>query len=151
MKYARVIIISLVLALSSCVTTSIYSPKQAAPIAYKLFKGKPSNLMWIEGTNGILSSLLANAAVDVMGTEVQYVADLVEVVKTAKRKDVRISIAGTNSSFTAKIILTALENTSGQLPNLHLAFIGFREHEAEVRLAVEAKGGSFLFFDTKRS
>lgn len=151
MRLLKIIVIALVLSLSGCITISSYSPKQAGQKSYQLFEGKPSHLLWVEGTNRVLSSLLANAAVGVMGTDIREVDDLVTIMKQAKNKDVRIAVAGTNSSYTAKIILAALENTPGELEYLQLAFIGFREHEAEVRAAVKAKGGKFLFSDTTRS
>jgi len=72
-------------------------------------------------------------------------------MKPAKSKTVRIGVSGPNSSLTANIIITALDNMSGKLPNLQLAFIGSVEHKTKVQAAVTAKGGEFLFSNTEKS
>ncbi|MCK4743164.1 MAG: hypothetical protein KAT25_05035 [Sulfuriflexus sp.] len=150
MKYLKIIIIALILSISGCATTGSQSPKQVAIESAKLFKFKDSHFIWIPSSSG-LSGGLASMFVSSAGTDSPYVASLVQIMKSAKSNVVRIGVSGPNSSLTASIIISALENTPGELRNLHLAFIGFREHEAEVRAAVKAKGGEFLFSETKRS
>lgn len=144
MKYLQIVIISLVLIMAGCATSGSQSPRQAAVTSAQLFKFKPSHLMWVPSGGGIATSLAA-AMVSSAGTDSPQVAALVEAIKPAKSQDVRIGVSGPNSQLTANVIIAALDNSAGQLPNLHLAFIGAREHEVVVGAAVKAKGGEFLF------
>lgn len=145
MKSLKIVIICLIFfGVAGCATTGSQSPQQAARISGQLFNFKTSGLMWVEGGRGI-SGLLARSLVSSIGTSSPTVADLVRRMNLAKTTDVRIGVAGPDSEFTANVIITALRNTEGKLPGLHLAFIGAREQEASIRAAVIAKGGKFLF------
>lgn len=150
MKLLKVIIIALVFGLSGCATTGGQSPKQTAIKSGQLFKFKPSHFVWIPN-GGRVSGGLASLFTGSVGTDSPIVADLVQRLKPAKSKIVRMGVSGPNSSLTASFIVAALENIRGPLPHLRLAFIGSREHEAKVGAAVKAKGGEFLFSDMTRS
>ncbi len=150
MKYLKIIVIVLILSLSGCATTGGQSPRQAAIESGKLFQFKESNFVWIPSSGGLsggLASMFASSA----GTDSPHVASLVRIMKPASSKVVRIGVSGTNSSFTANIIISALENTAGELPKLQLAFIGSRSEEAKVAAAVKAKGAQFLFSENAKS
>ena len=146
MKLLKIITLALILSLSACATTGSQSPKQAAIKSGELFKFKESHFAWIPSRGGLSGGLASLFAGDV-GTDSPYVASLVQIMKPAKSKLVRIGVSGPNSALTAGIIISALNNTPGQLANLQLAFIGSPDHEAKVRAVVKAKGGKFLFWD----
>jgi len=150
MKFLQIITIILILSITGCATTGSQSPKQASVKSGQLFKFKESHFAWIPSSGGLsggLASMFASSA----GTDSPYVARLVQIMKPAKSKVVRIGVSGPNSSLTANIIVSALDNIEGQLPNLKLVFIGSPEHEAKVQAAVKAKRGEFLFSNAKAS
>ena len=150
MKILKIIVIALVLGISGCATTGSQSPKQAAVKSGQLFKFKTSHFAWIPSSGG-LSGGLASVFASNAGTDSPHVAGLVQLMRPASTKIVRIGVSGPNSSLTANIIISALDNTPGKLPKLQLAFIGSPEHQAKVRAAVKAKGGNFLFSNVTRS
>ena len=148
MKLLKIITLALILSLSACATTGSQSAKQAAVKSGQLFKFKASHFAWIPSSGGLSGGLASLFASDV-GTDSPYVANLVQIMKPAKSKVVRIGVSGPNSALTAGIIISALHNTPGALPNLHFAFIGSADDAEKVGAAVKEKGGIFLFSDRK--
>ena len=129
-----------VLALTGCATTGL-SERQAAPLAYKAL-GQNALLYCVEGASNPISGAMARAA---LPASAPIVTSLVRVVSSASQQSVRVAVAGDDSAYTAQVIKVALGSVPGDLPNLQLAFIGSRSHEAEVRRVVEGKRGKFTF------
>ncbi len=128
------------LIITGCVTPRP-TPQTAARQAFKAF-GQNVTLAWIPGARTTLAGLIARA---VLPADAPDVVSIKNVVSPASKQPVKLAVAGDDSAFTAAVIEKALGSVPDDLPHLQLLFIGNRTHEADVRSAVEAKRGKFLF------
>lgn len=139
------VLTTLLFALTGCATMGSQSPQQAATAAITLFNGQGSSLIWVPATSNGVSGAMASALIGSVGLDSPIVSNIHQSIAPASNTDVRVAVSGTDSKFAAKATIAALNNTSSMLPKLQLAFIGSSADADEVRSAVEAKGGKFLY------
>lgn len=137
----RVVLSGAAVLLAGCVTTGDMTPRSAAPLAYKAL-GDKAGLYWVEAAQTGIARAIAQAA---LTPDMPAVQNLKAALAPAAQRPISIAVAGTDSAYTALVLRKALESTAGGLPQLQLVFIGNPAHEAEVRAAVLAKGGTFRF------
>lgn len=114
--------------------------------AASLFKDEKGKIFfqWIPGSPSV-GGAIASAFVGSVGLDSPVIADLHRFISLAHTAPVNLAVAGADSRFASKVTLAALNQVPGKLPMLTLGFIGDPGDAVEVRAAVEAKGGTFLF------
>jgi len=140
-------IISIFLAawmLVGCSTLGPSSAQDASATSKVLFRGQEHVLIWIEGAPS-MGMAIASTVIGSMGLESSTVARIHQAISPADSTPVRVAVSGEDSRFVAKAILAALDQVQGDLPKLTLAYVGNPADAGDIRAAVEAKGGTFLF------
>lgn len=119
---------------------------EATASAVPLFKDKPGNVLlkWVPGSPSV-GSAMASAMVGSVGLDSPTVADIHRIIAPADTTPINLVVSGADSRFAAKVAVAALNQVPGMLPKLSLAFVGNQSDAAEIRSAVEARGGTFLF------
>jgi hypothetical protein len=138
---SRVALIGIGLLVASCATTTALTPERAAPLALKAM-GDNAIVYWVPAAQTAIARAMAQS---VLTADMPVVQSLKEAIAPAAREPLRLAVAGTDSAHTALVLRLALNATAGDLPQLQLVFIGSPAHEAEVRTAVQAKRGRFVF------
>ena len=146
MKLRLIFSFGVLAALVGCSAPGPRSMDDFAVKAAPLFKDKKGKLLlqWIPGSPSVAGAM-ASAMIGNVGLDSPTVADLHRRISAADTTPVNLAVAGEDSRFAAKVALSALNQVPGKLPMLTLGFIGDPADAAEVRTAVEAKGGTFLF------
>ena len=129
--------------LASCVA----APRTSAPpsaVNEKALSTFPQSakIFWIPSQGEIAD---AGQITRVAITPNQSVRDLHGIFQSSKTSDVQIAVSGPNSALVRYIVVAALKETEGTVPQLQLLFIGHAEDASALRPLIEAKGGRFLF------
>lgn len=139
--HSRLALIGIGVLVASCATTADLTPQSAAPLALKAL-GNNANLYWVDAPQAAIARAMARVA---LASDMPAVQKLLAVLAPAATRPLRLAVAGTDSSYAAFVLRKALDASAGDLPHLQLVFIGSPAQEAEVRAAVQAKGGRFSF------
>lgn len=126
-------------ALAGCATVDPIPPVIARQKASALL-GVGATSVWVPSRGELVEATLM-----LIPHRTETGTRLADALSRAKDSEVRIGIAGPSSTLTRLIALEGLARVQGPLPGLHFLFIGERRDEADVREAVEKKGGRFLF------
>ena len=132
--------------LAACATTGPQSPSPAIAKASTFFNGRDSILIWVPSTTThTLSGNLASALIGYVGLESPAVRSVHQAIARANDSDVRVTISGPDSKFTAKVIIASLNNAPNKLARLQPAFVGSSDDAGDIRREVESRGGQFFF------
>lgn len=144
MKKAALILL-LAAGLSGCAAPTAITAQQAKTEFIKIFEGSDFLMIWDNQTISAPAAAISSALIGTVGMNSPYVADIHRAISPAKSTPVRLGVSGKDSAFVANAVIAALEAIPTSLPQLQLAYLGSASDAAKLRVAVERKGGRFLF------